>query len=361
MRKIAILGSTGSIGVAALKVINELGNFKVTALSANNSIALLNAQSAKHKPLYAVLGEQSLKNKELVRDADIVLIAVVGAAGLFPLINSIKLNKRIALANKESLVIAGGLINRLMAAHNAEIIPVDSEHSAIFQCLQGSKTEDVSKIILTASGGPFREYSTSAVARVTVQDVLKHPTWKMGRKITVDSATMMNKGLEVIEAHYLFGLPYEKIEVLIHPQSIVHSAVEFVDGSIIAQMGRTDMRLPIQYALTYPERLPSVLKKISLSKINRLEFFQPVTKNFPCFELAMFAAKTGGSMPVVLNAANEVAVNKFLKNRIGFTMIPKIIEKALKRHSVSENPGLEEILNIDADTREYAEGLTGGN
>jgi len=355
MKKISVLGSTGSIGTAALDVITHLNNFKVIGLSANNNKSLLKEQSKKFKPEITVVGSNGLKNISLISKADVVLISVVGAAGLIPLINAIKFKKKIALANKEALVIAGDLIAGLLKKYPAEIIPVDSEHSAIFQCIDGKSKEEISKIILTASGGPFRNYSKKELSKVKVRDVLKHPTWKMGRKITVDSATMINKGFEVIEAHYLFGIPYEKIEVVIHPQSIVHSAVEFVDGSVIAQMSKADMRLAIQYALTYPERKFSTVKKLDLPSVGKLEFFNFSPGNFPCFELALTSAKTGGTMPAVLNAANEVAVKKFLEGKIQFLEIPKLIEKAVKRHKVIKNPDLEDILDADFETRKFVE------
>ncbi|MFH0947554.1 MAG: 1-deoxy-D-xylulose-5-phosphate reductoisomerase [Elusimicrobiota bacterium] len=357
MKKISVLGSTGSIGTSALDVITHLNNFKVIGLSANKNKLLLKEQSEKFKPGIIAIGSSGLKNISLISKADIVLIAVVGAAGLIPLINAIKLKKKIALANKEALVIAGALITELLKKYSTEIIPVDSEHSAIFQCIDGKNKEEISKIILTASGGPFRNYSKKDLSKVKVEDVLKHPTWKMGRKITVDSATMINKGFEVIEAHYLFGIPYEKIEVVIHPQSIVHSAVEFVDGSIIAQIGKTDMRLPIQYALTYPERKVSTVKKLDLADIGKLEFFRFSAGNFPCFELALSAAKIAGTMPAVLNAANEVAVKKFLECKIQFLQIPKLIEKAMKNHRVIKNPNLEDILDVDCETRKFVENM----
>ncbi|MDD5686817.1 MAG: 1-deoxy-D-xylulose-5-phosphate reductoisomerase [Elusimicrobia bacterium] len=355
MTKISIFGSTGSIGTAALNVISGLKQYKVVGLSANKNLELLKKQSKKFKPEVVAVGSDGLNNIQLIEKADIVLISVVGAAGLIPLINAIKLKKRIALANKEAIVIAGDLIFSLLKKHPARIIPVDSEHSAIFQCIDGKNPKEISKIILTASGGPFRNYPHKKLSKVNVEDVLRHPTWKMGRKITVDSATLINKGFEVIEAHYLFGIPYEKIDVVIHPQSIVHSGVEFIDGSIIAQMGRTDMRLPIQYAVTYPERKVSTVKKLDLTEVGKLEFFKMVSKNFPCFELAISAAKISGSMPVVLNAANEIAVKKFLENRIKFLQIPKLIEKAMNRHKVIKNPKLEDILNVDCETRKYVE------
>ncbi|HAM39711.1 MAG TPA: 1-deoxy-D-xylulose-5-phosphate reductoisomerase [Elusimicrobia bacterium] len=353
--KISVLGSTGSIGKSALNVISNFKNCTVIGLSANKNKSLLNKQVKKFKPKYIAVGINELKNISLIKEADIVLIAVVGSSGLIPLINSIRLKKRIALANKEALVIAGELISRLLKKYKAKIVPVDSEHSAIFQCINDNDKSQISKIILTASGGPFRNHSYKNLSKVCIKDVLRHPTWRMGKKITVDSATLMNKGFEVIEAHYLFGIPYDKIEVVVHPQSIVHSGVEFIDGSIIAQLGITDMRLPIQYALTYPKREYSSIKKLNLAEIGKLEFHKLSTKNFPCFELALSAAKISGSMLTVLNAANEVAVKKFLDNKISFIKIPKLIEKAMNRHKVIKNPDLEDILKVDFETREYVE------
>ena len=355
MKKISVLGSTGSIGTSALDVITHLNNFKVIGLSANKNKSLLKKQAKKFKPEITAVGRSGLKNISLISKADVVLISVVGAAGLIPLVNAIKLKKKIALANKEAIVIAGDLIAELLKKYPAKIIPVDSEHSAIFQCIDGKNPKEISKIILTASGGPFRNYSKKDLSEVKVKDVLKHPTWKMGRKITVDSATMINKGFEVIEAHYLFGVPYQKIEIVIHPQSIVHSAVEFVDGSIISQMSRTDMRIAIQYALTYPERKISTVKKLDLPSLGKLEFFNFSTGNFPCFELALTSARIGGTMPAVLNAANEVAVKKFLEGKIRFLQIPKFIEKAMKKHRVKKNPDLEDILDADFETRKFVE------
>lgn len=355
MKKISIFGSTGSIGTSALDVISHLNNFKVIGLSANKNRSLLKEQAKKFKPEIAIVGTSGLRDISIISKADVVLIAVVGAAGLIPLINAIKLKKKIALANKEALIIAGDLITGLLKIYPAEVIPVDSEHSAIFQCIDGKNKKEISKIILTASGGPFRNYTKKNLLKVKVKDVLKHPTWKMGRKITIDSATLINKGFEVIEAHHLFGVPYQKIEVVIHPQSIVHSAVEFVDGSIIAQMGKTDMRLPIQYALTYPERKVSAVKKLDLTSVRKLEFFKFSAGNFPCFELALSSAKIGGTMPAVLNAANEVAVKNFLNGKIQFLQIPKLIEKAMKKHRVIKNPNLEDILYVDLETRKFVE------
>lgn len=368
MIKISILGSTGSIGTSALDVVSRLKNFKIVGLSANKNITLLKKQIKETTPEVVAVGLAGLKNISLIEKADIVLIAVVGSAGLMSLVNAVKLKKRIALANKESLVIAGDLITKLLNKTRSsfrhrrtysslvpQIIPVDSEHSAIFQCIDGKNLKELSKIILTASGGPFRNYPYKKLSAVTVRDVLRHPTWKMGRKITVDSATLINKGFEVIEAHYLFGVPYEKIEVVLHPQSIIHSGVEFVDGSIMAQMGRADMRLPIQYAITYPERKVSTVKKLDLTEVGKLEFFKLAPKNFPCFELAISAAKISGSMPAVLNAANEIAVGKFLEHKIRFIKIPELIEKAMKKHNPIKNPTLEEIMSVDLETRKIVE------
>ncbi|OQA91610.1 MAG: 1-deoxy-D-xylulose 5-phosphate reductoisomerase [Elusimicrobia bacterium ADurb.Bin231] len=355
MTKIAILGSTGSIGTTALRVISRLKDFQITALSANGNIPLLNRQALKFKPKKIAVGQKQIEDISLIQDADIVLIAVVGFAGLKPLINAIKLKKRIALANKESLIVAGDLINRMLKKYNAGIIPVDSEHSAIRQCLEGKNIREVSNIILTASGGALRKHTVKELQKVRVADVLNHPTWKMGKKITVDSATLINKGFEVIEAHYLFGIPYEKIKVVIHPQSLVHGAVEFIDGTIIAQMGITDMAIPIQYAITHPKKFPPITKKLDLASAGKIEFLRPDMRKFPCFALAMQAARESGSMPVVLNAANEVAVKKFLDGKINFMKIPRLIETVMKRHKTVKNPDMDDIFRLDAETRRYAE------
>ncbi len=376
MKNILILGSTGSIGVNTLNVIRQFPDrFSVTALTVNTRIDLLEPQIYEFKPSVVVVKDEKLANelrKKLTvkcevlsgidglisvaakLDYDILLGAMVGFAGLSPTLEAIKRGKRIALANKETLVVGGELVTELCKKFNVELIPVDSEHSAIYQCLVGEDVRSVNKIILTASGGPFLHLNKQELENVTVKDALNHPTWKMGNKITIDSASMMNKGLEVIEAHWLFNLPKEKIEVVIHPQSIIHSMVEFIDGSIKAQMGLPDMKLPIQYALGYPERLESSNQKTNLPKINTLSFFEPDMKKFECLKLAYEVLETGGTAPCVLNAANEVAVDRFLKGDIGFTQIPSLINKTLDKIENHKSPDIETIFECDKLAREAA-------
>lgn len=379
MKKVLILGSTGSIGVNALNVIRNLPDrFSVAGLTANSNISVLSEQIKEFNPQFVVIKDKS-KARELSEivngnvdiicsdnalieaaqkyDYDILIGAIVGFAGLTPTIEAIKRGKRIALANKETLVVAGEIVTRLVAENGAEIIPVDSEHSAIYQCLVGEKLNEVEKLILTASGGPFLNKEKSFFDNATVNEALNHPNWKMGSKITIDSATMMNKGLEVIEAHWLFGLPVEKIDVVIHPQSIIHSMVQFVDGSIKAQMGLPDMKLPIQYALTFPERLTNNFERTNLPLINNLSFFEPDFDKFECLKLAYMALKTGGTAPCILNAANEVAVDKFLKGIIRFPEIPKLINKALDKIENHSNPDLETIIECDKLTRDFVNNL----
>jgi len=376
MKKVLILGSTGSIGVNTLNVIRNFPDrFSAAALTVNTRIDLLEPQIYEFKPPVVVVKDEKLatelRRKLTIKcevlsgiegllsvaanlDYDILLGAMVGFAGLAPTLKAIKRGKRIALANKETLVVGGEIVTELCKKHSSEIIPVDSEHSAIYQCLVGENTKFVNKIILTASGGPFLHLSKEELKNVTVSDALNHPTWKMGNKITIDSASMMNKGLEVIEAHWLFGLSKEKIEVLIHPQSIIHSMVEFVDGSIKAQMGLPDMKLPIQYALGYPERLESSFQKTSLPKINTLHFFEPDVEKFECLKLAYEVLATGGTAPCVLNAANEVAVDRFLNGTINFSYIPFLINKALEKIENHKSPDIETIFECDRLTRELA-------
>jgi 1-deoxy-D-xylulose-5-phosphate reductoisomerase len=380
MKNLLILGSTGSIGINALNVIRNFPDkFRVTALTVNTRIDLLEPQIKEFNPPFVVVknrelaaelerkigsstkvlaGEEGLVYAASQLDYDILVGAMVGFAGLIPTIEAIKRGKRIALANKETLVVAGELVKDLSEKHNAEIIPVDSEHSAIFQCLTGENREEVEKLILTASGGPFREMDKEHFDSVTVEDALNHPNWKMGNKITIDSATMMNKGLEVIEAHWLFDLPKEKIDVVIHPQSIVHSMVQFVDGSIKAQMGLPDMKLPIQYALTYPERLKNDFTRTSLPDISSLTFSEPDHSRFECLNLAYRTLESGGTAPCILNAANEVAVDKFLKKEIKFPDIPALICNALDHFDNHKHPELETIIEQDRQTREFTASLT---
>lgn len=376
--KIGILGSTGSIGNNTLEVIDNLKrqglDIEVSFLSANNNFRTLLEQSKIYKPEYVFINnfthsteiQESFKslNVKFIKnyneflnfigngDYDLLINSLVGTSGLLPTINAIKSGKRVALANKESMVIAGKLINELVRKYNSELIPIDSEHSAILQCLSGEEVSSVSKIILTASGGPFRGRKKSDLIKVTVEDALKHPNWKMGKKITIDSATMMNKGLEVIEARWLFNIDYSNIDILIHPQSIIHSLVEFKDGSIKAQLGAPDMRIPIQYAITYPKRLKGTFDKINFDILNVLDFEKPDYDVFKCLKLAFDALKSGGTYPVVLNAANEAAVNLFLEQKIGFLDISEIIEAELNNHNSSETYNIDEILAIDKEIKE---------
>jgi len=374
-KKVFILGSTGSIGVSTLDVIRlHKSSFEVVGLTANKNAKLLLAQVREFNPKYVVIkdellaksikdslpketifliGESGLITATREAEYDILLSALVGFAGLKPTIEGIKKGKRIALANKETLVVAGEIITQLVKQYNAELIPVDSEHSAIFQCLVGEKEKEVEKLILTASGGPFFTKTTEELNHVTVAQALKHPNWDMGSKVTIDSATMMNKGLEMIEAHWLFNLPASKIDVTIHPQSIIHSMVEFVDGSIKAQLSKPDMRLPIQYALTFPNRMQNSFTSTKLTEIESLTFHKPDFAKFECLKLAFDVLETGGTAPAILNAANEIAVEKFLKEEIAFVEIPKMIKKALNSIENKSNPDLETIIEYDSLTRNY--------
>ncbi|HEY4754889.1 MAG TPA: 1-deoxy-D-xylulose-5-phosphate reductoisomerase [Ignavibacteriaceae bacterium] len=376
MKKVLVLGSTGSIGVNTLNVIRNFPDkFSVAALTINTRIDLLEPQIYEFKPPVVVVKDDKLaaelRKKLTVKcevlsgiegliyvaanlDYDILLGAMVGFAGLAPTLEAIKRGKRIALANKETLVVGGELVTELCEKYNAELIPVDSEHSAIYQCLVGEDIHSVQKIILTASGGPFLHLNKEKLKNVTVKEALNHPTWKMGNKVTIDSASMMNKGLEVIEAHWLFGLPKEKIEVAIHPQSIIHSMVEFIDGSIKAQMGLPDMRLPIQYALGYPERLKSKFQKTCLPDIKTLTFFSPDLQKFECLKLAYQVLNDGGTAPCVLNAANEVAVDRFLNGDIKFSYIPTLINKTLDKIENHKSPDVETIFECDKLARDLA-------
>ena len=379
MKKILILGSTGSIGVNSLNVIRQYpGKFKVEALTVNSRIDLLEPQINEFKPRVVVVREEKPAEELRIKlkgrcevlsgidglcksaaecDYDFLIGAIVGFAGLAPTIEAIKRGKRIALANKETLVVGGELVTNLCKKHNAEIIPVDSEHSAIYQCLVGEDKNEVEKLIITASGGPFLNKHKSELENVTVDEALNHPNWKMGNKITIDSASMMNKGLEVIEAHWLFGIPKNKIEVVIHPQSIVHSMVQFVDGSIKAQMGIPDMKLPIQYALTYPERFENKFERAYLPKINNLSFFEPDFEKYECLKLAFGTLEAGGTSPCIMNAANEVAVDKFLNRKIKFSQIPTLIEKALNKIENHKEPDLNTIFECDKETRDFVTSL----
>ncbi|CUT00599.1 1-deoxy-D-xylulose-5-phosphate reductoisomerase [Candidatus Chrysopegis kryptomonas] len=383
MKKIAILGSTGSIGRNAIEVIlNFPDRFKVTYLAVNKNIELLLEQVRILKPrgvaifdrkkaeefsklvngtVEVLAGEEGLVEIVSRDDVDIVLNSLVGFSGLKPTVKAIENKKRIALANKETLVVAGEIITKLLKENDVELIPVDSEHNAIFQCLVGENVSSINKIILTASGGPFLNKDKSELENVTIEEALKHPNWKMGKKITIDSATLMNKGLEVIEAHWLFGLPVEKIKVVIHPQSIIHSMVEFVDGSIKAQLGVPDMKIPIQYALTYPERTPANYGQVDFVKLGKITFLEPDFEKFECLKIAYEVAKLGGTYPTVLNAANEVAVELFLNRKIKFTQIPEIIKRAIDSHRPKFNPDLDDIFKVDFETRELVKNLEAVN
>jgi len=377
MKKIAILGSTGSIGVNALDVVRRFRDkFEVIGLSAGRNIGLLREQALEFRPrIVSVADENEATNlrKELNNlgiqvgygetglidvsthpDVGILLSALVGAKGFLPTLKAISAGKDVALANKETLVVAGPIISREISRMNTRLLPVDSEHSAIWQCLQGAKKEDIRKLILTASGGPFLSRDLASFDSITVPQALAHPNWRMGRKITIDSATLMNKGLEMIEAHYLFDEPPEKLEVIIHPQSVIHSMVEFVDGSVLAQLGISDMRMPIQYALSYPERWKNDLPSVQLTEIRNLQFFEPDFKKFPCLRLAQEALQTGGTMTAVLNAANEIAVESFLTERIPFSGIQRIVEGAMEIHQVVSDPALEDVLEADRWARQHA-------
>lgn len=376
MKKIIILGSTGSIGQSALQVISRFPQkFKVVGLSTNTRQDILAQQIKKFHPKIAVVTAMnktklsSIGKTKIISSpegltylakypADLILISLVGGVALMPLIEAIRSKKDIALANKESLVMAGGLVLKEAKKHKVKIIPVDSEHSAIFQCLNGVDQANLRKIYLTGSGGPLYNLSKSKFSSVTPQKALNHPKWAMGPKISVDSSTLMNKGLEVIEAKWLFGLEANKIDILIHPQAIVHSLVELIDGSVLAQLAITDMRLPIQYALTYPQRLSSNLPSVDLLKTAKLTFKKPDFNKFPCLKLAYQVARENGTSAAVLNASNEELVNAFLKGKINFVKIPKIIEKVLSRHKNILEPTLSQILETDIWAREETERLT---
>lgn len=379
MKHIAILGSTGSIGVQALEVIDHHPDlYRITAVAAYHNDQLLEAQINKYSPLIAVLvdeqaaerlhkryrgntkilsGEDGLLAAASLAETDIVLTSMVGAAGIKPTLAAIAAGKDIALANKETLVAAGEIVTALAAQTGSRILPVDSEHSALFQCLQGEKRSNISRLILTASGGPFRGYSREQLQTVTVAECLRHPNWTMGKKITVDSATLINKGLEVIEAKWLFGVDLDNIEVVIHPQSIVHSMVEFTDNSTIAQLGRPDMRVAIQYAFTWPERMTSPAESLDWRHASKLEFMPPDKETFTGLALAYQVGKAGGTLPCVFNAANEVAVNAFLDNKLSFLHIYDIIEATVANHSAVYKPGVKEIFAADCWARQYAQEL----
>ena len=380
MKNIAVLGSTGSIGRQTLEVISNLGpGYRIVALAAGSNDRLLAEQVKRFRPEMAALSDMEAAGRlaERVRSenclveggpdgqlaaatwpsAGLIVMAQVGFSGFEPLVAALKDGKMIALSNKESLVVGGEILERLGMLDRNRIFPVDSEHSAIWQCLGSpTSTAEVNRIFLTASGGPFFGWKIKKLERVTAEMALKHPNWQMGAKITIDSATLMNKGLEAIEAKWLFDLSLEQIEVVIHRQSIIHSMVEYIDGSIIAQLGRPDMQLPIQYALTYPERKASRTERYNPFG-QTLNFEQPDRENFPCLELAFQAARAGGTMPAVLNGANEIAVEKFLSGSIGFTQIPQVIERVMLRHDIVESPGFEDVIEADSWSRRKAAGI----
>lgn len=376
MKRIAIFGSTGSIGENVRHVVrNNPDRFRVVCLTAHSNAELLVQQALELRPeSVCLVGEQGRDylSKELSQTGirtyfgstslcdlandvsfDVMVGAIVGFAGLLPTLEAIKSGKHVALANKETLVVAGEIVNHMLEKHRVDMIPIDSEHSALFQCLVGESRDSVRKIILTASGGPFLNKPKEDFAAITVKEALKHPNWNMGSKITIDSATLMNKGLEVIEAHWLFGLPASQIDVAIHPQSIVHSMVEFIDGSTKAQMGAPDMKVPIQYALSYPERIKNGFDSFDFRKTNRLDFFEADRDKFKCLQLAYDALQTLGTMPAVLNAANEIVVDHFLKEKIRFSDIPTYIEKAMETHKVTFDPKLEDVIDADRWAREF--------
>lgn len=382
-KRISILGSTGSIGCSTMRVVDAFdGEFVVAALGAGSNLEVLTEQIIKYKPELVSVSDERGANKLLqhlksqgvsnipkivygieglievacYQDVDIVVGAVVGAMGLVPTLRAIELGRRVALANKETLVIAGELVTETARKYNSEILPVDSEHNAIHQCLRGlshGKKHELKRLILTASGGPFRNSPIEFIENATPADALKHPTWNMGAKITIDSATLMNKGLEVIEARWLFDCPPNQIDIVVHPQSVVHSMIEFIDGSIIAQLGVTDMRHPIQYALTYPDRRDTGSPTLNLTTLSKLEFFEPDINKFPAVNLAYNAIGVGGTMPAVLNAANEVAVSAFLKEQIKFGDIPRLIRAACDAHSPLSALSIDNIINADKWAREF--------
>jgi 1-deoxy-D-xylulose-5-phosphate reductoisomerase len=375
-QKLAILGSTGSIGTQTLEIVRQNADkFDVVLLTANTNVDKLIEQSIEFNPIHAVIADES--KFEIFRSAnlndieihcglsvlnelvqlefvDTIINSLVGFTGFQPTLHALTAGKKVALANKESLVVGGKLINSLLSNSNAELVPVDSEHSAMLQCIIGESKEKIEQIIITASGGPFRDFSLNQMDSITIEQALKHPNWKMGAKITIDSSTMMNKGLEIIEAHWLFDLPVEKIEPVIHPQSIIHSIVSFIDGSSKAQLGLPDMKVPIIYALTYPDRLPLSTQRIDWTKSRELTF-EPIDHGkFPCLKLAMDVINDVDLAPAILNAANEIAVQRFLNKEISYISIPKIVEKSLETLTDSTEISLTNLINIDKETREFA-------
>lgn len=382
VRRISILGSTGSIGCNTLRVIEALGSeqFRVVALAAGRNIGKLVDQIQRFRPeLVSVKDEESAEELRaglqqrgisppriasggagLVEvathdKAECVVSATVGAVGFVPTLRALEAGKRVALANKETLVMAGELMTHAAERSGAELLPVDSEHNALHQCLRGEKRSEVRRIILTASGGPFRTRDKAAMSSATVAEAMKHPTWSMGAKITIDSATLMNKGLEVIEAHWLFGYSADEINIVVHPESVVHSMIELIDGSVIAQMGITDMRHAIQYALTYPDRCPSELPSLDVARLSSLHFEAPDLERFPCISLAYRALRTGGTLPAAMNAANEEAVQAFIDERMSLADIPLVIESVMDQHQVSAVKDLDAVLEADRDSRALAQ------
>jgi 1-deoxy-D-xylulose-5-phosphate reductoisomerase len=376
MKPITLLGSTGSIGTQTLEIVEQYPDrFRVVGIAAGGNVELLAEQIRKFQPEIVAIADESkfsdlkaaiagvtpppilLAGSEGVRtvaaygDSQTVVTGIVGCAGLLPTIAAIEAGKDIALANKETLIAAGSVVMPSIEKHGVKILPADSEHSAIFQCLQGVPEGGLRRILLTASGGSFRDLPVEKLSSVTIADALKHPNWSMGRKITIDSATLMNKGLEVIEAHYLFGLDYDRIEIVIHPQSIIHSLIELQDSSVLAQLGLPDMRLPLLYALSYPERIYTDWPRLDLFKCGDLTFREPDHRKYPCMQLAYAAGRCGGTMPAVLNAANEKAVELFLNEKIAFVQIPKLIEMTCELHDCIAQPSLDDIVAVDAWAR----------
>jgi 1-deoxy-D-xylulose-5-phosphate reductoisomerase len=377
MKPITLLGSTGSIGTQTLDIVAQYSDrFRVVGLAAGGNVDLLAEQIRRFQPEIVAIadrnkfpalkeaiasvtpqpillaGNEGIETVAAYGDSQTVVTGIVGCAGLLPTIAAIKAGKDIALANKETLIAAGSVVLPLIEKHGVKILPADSEHSAIFQCLQGVPAGGLRRILLTASGGSFRDLPVEKLSTVTVADALKHPNWSMGRKITIDSATLMNKGLEVIEAHYLFGVDYDRIEIVIHPQSIIHSLIELQDSSVLAQLGLPDMRLPLLYALSYPERIHTDWQRLDLFKCGDLTFREPDRSKYPCMDLAYAAGRRGGTMPAVLNAANEQAVELFLNGKISFVQIPQLIEMACDRHNCVTQPGLDDIIAADTWARQ---------
>lgn len=381
MKNISVLGSTGSIGQSALDLVDlHPDRFRIVSLAAQKNTQLLYEQCLKYTPKLVALHDheaastlrQQLPNTQVLdglkgvveaavhSDVDLVLSGISGAAGLIPTYEALLEHKDVALANKETLVMAGELITKLISKNNLNLLPVDSEHTALHQCLRTASKSEISRLILTASGGPFWNKSPKEFKNVTIEEALKHPTWKMGKKITIDSATLMNKGLEIIEAHYLFGIAADQISVVVHPQSTVHSMVEFIDGTILAQMSITDMRSAILYALSYPERWDSNLPNLDLFSLSALEFFPPNNKKFPCIRLAYQALESGQTYPAAINAANEIAVHSFLDGILPFSAIPQVIEDVMSNHSPCSADSLETVLEVDLSTRAMTKKIING-